>query len=63
MRIDLSGPDGNAFAIMGIVKQYLEESGQGDQVRAFMDEATSGDYEHLLDVALQCCPDLEFEGL
>lgn len=46
--VSLVGQDGNAFNILGIVGDALEDAGHGDQVEAFMDEATSGDYDHLL---------------
>jgi len=62
MRIDLSGPDGNAFAILGIVQRRLKEIGRAGDVAAFMAEATAGDYNNLLEVAQRYCPDLEFEG-
>lgn len=63
MRIDLSGPDGNAFAILGIVQRRLKEIGRAEDVAAFVAEATAGDYNNLLEVARRYCPDLEFEGL
>ena len=46
--IDLTGPDGNAFALMGYAKQFakqLELDGS-----AIIDEMRSGDYENLLEV-------------
>ena len=63
MRIDLSGPDGNAFAIMGIVHRRLRAIGRAEDVSAFVAEATAGDYNNLLEVARRYCPALEFEGL
>jgi hypothetical protein len=48
-KIKLSGTDGNAFAILGKVGQALRKAGwTPDQVTKFHDEATSGDYNHLL---------------
>ena len=46
--IDLSGPDGNAFVIMGRAKQYAKELGlDGDAIVA---EMKQGDYENLLKI-------------
>ena len=47
---DLTGPDGNAFVILGKVKNALERSGRHDLVDEYLKEATGGDYEHLLKV-------------
>lgn len=46
--IDLTGPDGNAFALMGYAKRFAKQLDL-DSVK-IIDEMTSGDYEHLLDV-------------
>ena len=43
----LSGPDGNAYAILGHVSRLLRESGHGDEVPVFWNEAFIGDYEDL----------------
>jgi len=49
--IDLTGPQGNAFALMGMAKQYAKQLGYSkedqDQLLELM---TSGDYENLLEV-------------
>jgi hypothetical protein len=47
--VKLIGQDGNAFAILGAVKKAMvhHKVPDADQV-LFMDEATSGDYNHLL---------------
>ena len=51
VEIDLAGPDGNAFAIMGRVSLALESVGaDGSEVRAFRRECKAGDYENLLRV-------------
>jgi hypothetical protein len=51
VEIDLSGPDGNAFAILGRVKKALQAAGAShEEIRAFREQATSGDYNHLLAV-------------
>ena len=41
--------DGNAFAILGRVTNALRRGGVSDTIiEAFKDEATAGDYDHLL---------------
>ncbi len=46
--IDLTGPEGNAFALMGYAKRFAKQLDL-DSVK-IIDEMTAGDYEHLLDV-------------
>jgi uncharacterized protein YidB (DUF937 family) len=53
VEVQLSGCDGNAFAVLGYVKRALRNAGHGDQVDAFMTEATDGDYNHLLATAMR----------
>lgn len=51
--VKLVGEDGNAFFIMGKVKQALEASGVPEsEVREFITEATSGDYNACLRAAM-----------
>jgi hypothetical protein len=46
--IDLSGPDGNAFALIGKAKQYAKQLGlDGDLIK---EEMMSRDYENLIRV-------------
>ena len=46
---DLSGPDGNAFSILGKVLRALNVAGLAYDVRQdFETEATASDYDHLL---------------
>ena len=48
--IDLNGPDGNAYALMGYVKEWLKNEGADkDLIKAFVAEATSSDYDNLLE--------------
>jgi hypothetical protein len=48
----LSGPEGNAFAIMGRVTAALRRIGvSSEEVSAYLKESTSGDYERLKKVA------------
>jgi hypothetical protein len=46
--IDLTGPDGNAFYLMGLAKKYGRQMGLA--VDNIIAEMKSGDYEHLLEV-------------
>ena len=46
--IDLTGPDGNAFVLMGYAKRFAKQLGlDGDKITSEMRE---GDYENLLQV-------------
>ena len=47
--IPLEGEDGNAFSILGRVSRIAKQEGiSKEEIKAFMDEAMSGDYDHLL---------------
>lgn len=48
IEIDLTGPDGNAFALMGNAKRWSRDLGLDWDV--ISKELTSGDYEHLVSV-------------
>jgi hypothetical protein len=48
--IDLTGPDGNAFALMGYARNLAKQLGWEDKGAALINEMMSGDYEHLLEV-------------
>jgi len=44
--IDLTGPDGNAFVLMGLATKWAKQLGlNGDDI---LEEMKSGDYENLL---------------
>ncbi len=45
--IDLTGPGGNAFALLGHAKKYARDLGL--DADAIHEEMTSGDYEHLVE--------------
>lgn len=48
---NLSGPEGNAFAVMGNVQRAMRAAGKShEEVEAYMNEAMSGDYNNLLSV-------------
>jgi hypothetical protein len=46
--IDLTGPDGNAFALMGYANRFAKQLGLDG--KAITAEMMSGDYENLLEV-------------
>ena len=48
IEIDLTGPDGNAFALMGHVKGWCEQMSINSE--PIINDMMSGDYEHLLSV-------------
>ena len=50
--VQLSGTDGNAFAVIGAVTKALKRGGHTDLVEKFTKEAMSGDYDHLLQTAM-----------
>lgn len=46
--VRLVGEDGNAFAILGRVRRAILRSNHPELADDFIQEATSGDYNHLL---------------
>jgi hypothetical protein len=46
--IDLSGPQGNAFYLMGVVKETFRRSGAKQLGNEIVEEMMKGDYEHLV---------------
>ena len=52
-QVKLVGTDGNAFAVLGKVKAALVKAGMKEEAEAFMKEAMSGDYNHLLATAME----------
>ncbi len=47
----LTGKDGNAFMILGLVQRALKEAGQPENAEKFIEEATRGDYNNIFRVA------------
>lgn len=46
---DLKGPQGNAWCLLGAAQRAFKEHGSPKELaESFHEEATSGDYEHLL---------------
>lgn len=49
VNLNLIGLDGNAFALMGAFQRQARREGwTADEIKAVLDEARSGDYNHLL---------------
>jgi len=49
--IDLTGPDGNAFALMGHAKSFAKQLGfTPEEITAMLNDMMSSDYEHLVQV-------------
>ena len=46
--IDLTGPNGNAFALMGYAKRFAKQLGWKDKGAALINEMMEGDYENLV---------------
>jgi hypothetical protein len=47
--IDLTGPDGNAFALMAYAKRLAKQL-EFEEIDMLINDMMSGDYEHLLQV-------------
>ena len=53
IHVRLTGKDGNAMVLIAAVRRALRQHKIGDDViRAFTTEATSGDYDHLLQTCI-----------
>ena len=51
--------DGNAFSFIAAGRQALLRQGRHGQVAAFIEEMTSGDYEHLIQTFIKWFPEAE----
>lgn len=51
--VEFVGMNGNAFAIIGTVSRALRRAGLAALVPDYQREATSGNYDHLLQVSLR----------
>lgn len=52
IKINIAGPDGNAYYIMGLIQTLLIEIGYNkDQIDEVINDMKSSDYEHLCNVA------------
>lgn len=54
VKVRLIGEDGNAFIILSKVKKALRNNGASrEDIESFMKEATSGDYDNLLQTCMR----------
>jgi hypothetical protein len=54
IEVQLSNNDGNAFAIIGRIRKALKRAGvSSDECDNFTNEATSGDYDNVLQTAIR----------
>ena len=54
VEVQLSGNDGNAFAIMGAVKRALRNAGAtSEEINKYISDSMSGDYDNLLRTAME----------
>lgn len=52
--VELLGSDGNAMLIIGKCRRALQRAGYTkEQVEEFSKEATSGDYDHVIQTAMK----------
>lgn len=56
LNLELVGVDGNAYAIMGVFsRQARREGWTQDEIDQVLEEAQSGDYDHLLSTIMTYC--------
>lgn len=54
VQVQLTGKDGNAFAIIGAVTSALKRGGASrEDLAAFQAEVTSGDYDNVIQTAMR----------
>jgi hypothetical protein len=54
IRVELSKHDGNAFGVLAAVEREMRRANLSrEEILKFRDEATSGDYDHLLATAMR----------
>jgi len=54
IEVELVGQDGNAFFVLGTVKQAMKRAGLAkSEIDEFMTDAQSGDYDHLLQTCMK----------
>lgn len=61
MVIDLNGPDGNVFVLIGILKKLISRKDFGlhpEEVKMRVEDMMSGDYRHALEVFEENLPDV-----
>ncbi len=54
--VKLIGEDGNAFAVLAAARKAIKKAGWGKkEIEDFLEEAMSGDYDHLLQTIMKYC--------
>lgn len=54
IHVQLTGEDGNAFMVLGLVRRALRRAQvPAGEIEAFTEEAKSGDYDRLLQTAMR----------
>lgn len=54
VHVQLTGTDGNAYAIMGAVATALRRAGvSSEEIEKYQEESMSGDYDNLLQTAMR----------
>jgi hypothetical protein len=54
VHVQLTGQDGNAFMILGLTQKALRRANvPAEEIDAYMAEAQSGDYDHLLQTTMR----------
>lgn len=54
IEVQLTGQDGNAFFIIARVNKALKEAGVSkEEIDDFMEDAMSGDYDHVLQTVMK----------
>jgi len=54
VHVQLTGTDGNAYAIMGAVSSALKRHGvSAEEITKYKEESMSGDYDNLLATAMR----------
>jgi len=52
--VELLGQDSNAFAVLGATRKALRRGGvSGEEQEEYIEEATSGDFDHLLQTTMK----------
>jgi hypothetical protein len=54
IKVQLTGTDGNAFAIMSLVKKGLRKGNvSAEEIDAYLEQSMSGDYDNLIATACE----------
>ena len=55
-KLKLLGRDGNAFYIIGAAQSAMKRAGwTNEEIKLYINDAESGDYDHLLQVTMKYC--------